>query len=83
MLGRTTNIRIIFLNNCADGEEDSFLFKKKEAAASAADILKTKLRWPFTTLTRQSSPFPLPLEVAPTHLGKRFLKKPESANFSA
>jgi hypothetical protein len=42
-----------------DDEEGSFLFKKKEAAASAADILKTKLRWPSTTLTDQPSPFRL------------------------
>jgi hypothetical protein len=65
------------------GEEGSFYYKKKEADASAADISKTKLRWPFTTLTRPSSPFRLTLEIAPIHLGKHFSKKPGSANFSA
>lgn len=58
-LGRTTNIRIIFLSNSVDDKEGNILFNKKEADASAADILRIKLRWPFTTLMRQSSPFRL------------------------
>jgi len=57
--GRTTSIRIIPLSNNVDEEEGSFSFKKKEAAASAAGILKIKLRWPSTTSTDQPKPFRL------------------------
>jgi hypothetical protein len=40
-----------------DAKEGNISFNKKEVDASAADILRIKLRWPFTTLMRQSNPF--------------------------
>lgn len=80
-LGQTTNIRIISLSNSVDDKEGNVLFNKKEADASAADILQIKLRWPFTTLMRQSSPFRLTLEIALTLLGRPSSKKPGSVNF--
>jgi hypothetical protein len=76
MHGQTTNIRTMSLNNNAGGSEGSFLFKKKEAGASAADISKIKLRWPFITWTRPSSHSRLTLEVAPILRGKHSSKKP-------
>jgi hypothetical protein len=83
MPGRITNIRITYLSNSVDGEEGSFLYKRKEADVSAADISKIKLRWPSTTLTRQLSPFRLTLEAAPINPGKYSSKKPRSVSFSA